>query len=72
MEKAGLRGHEIAVIIPREPRLRSPKDRWAMLLAGTTNIRDVIAFPKNQRARDLMTGAPAPVDEKQLRELGIK
>jgi aspartyl-tRNA synthetase len=47
-------------------------DRWAMMLGGTTNIRDVIAFPKNQRARDLMTGAPAPVDPKQLRELGLK
>ena len=47
-------------------------DRWAMLLAGTTNIRDVIAFPKNQKARDLMTGAPAPVDERQLKDLGIK
>ncbi len=47
-------------------------DRWAMILAGTTNIRDVIAFPKNQRARDLMTGAPASVDDKQLRELGMK
>jgi aspartyl-tRNA synthetase len=47
-------------------------DRWVMMLAGTTNIRDTIAFPKNQRARDLMTGAPAPVDEKQLKELGIK
>jgi aspartyl-tRNA synthetase len=47
-------------------------DRWAMMLAGTTNIRDVIAFPKNQRARDLMTGAPAAVDPKQLRELGFK
>lgn len=46
-------------------------DRWTMMLAGTTNIRDVIAFPKNQRARDLMTGAPAPVDPKQLKELGI-
>ena len=46
-------------------------DRWAMMLAGTTNIRDVIAFPKNQRARDLMTGAPAPVDAKQLKELGL-
>jgi aspartyl-tRNA synthetase len=46
-------------------------DRWAMMLAGTTNIRDVIAFPKNQKARDLMTGAPAPVDPKQLKELGL-
>jgi len=47
-------------------------DRWAMLLAGTSNIRDVIAFPKNQKARDLMTGAPAPVDARQLKDLGIK
>jgi aspartyl-tRNA synthetase len=46
-------------------------DRWTMMLAGTTNIRDVIAFPKNQRARDLMTGAPATVDAKQLKELGF-
>jgi aspartyl-tRNA synthetase len=46
-------------------------DRWAMMLAGTTNIRDVIAFPKNAKARDLMTGAPAPVDLRQLKELGL-
>jgi aspartyl-tRNA synthetase len=46
-------------------------DRWTMMLARTGNIRDVIAFPKNQRARDLMTGAPAPVDPKQLKELGL-
>jgi aspartyl-tRNA synthetase len=46
-------------------------DRFAMILGGTANIRDVIAFPKNQRARDLMTGAPAPVDPKQLKELGL-
>jgi aspartyl-tRNA synthetase len=47
-------------------------DRWAMMLAGTTNIRDVIAFPKNQKARDLMTGAPATVDLRQLKDLGLK
>jgi aspartyl-tRNA synthetase len=46
-------------------------DRFAMMLSGTNNIRDVIAFPKNQKARDLMTGAPAPVDAKQLKELGL-
>jgi aspartyl-tRNA synthetase len=47
-------------------------DRWVMMLAGTTNIRDVIAFPKNARARDMMTGAPAPVEARQLRDLGLK
>jgi aspartyl-tRNA synthetase len=47
-------------------------DRWAMMLTGTNNIRDTIAFPKNQKARDLMTGAPAAVDEKQLKELGLR
>jgi aspartyl-tRNA synthetase len=47
-------------------------DRWVMILAGTTNIRDVIAFPKNAKARDMMTGAPAPVDARQLRDLGLK
>jgi aspartyl-tRNA synthetase len=46
-------------------------DRLTMVLGGTTNIRDVIAFPKNQRARDLMTGAPAPVEARQLKELGL-
>ncbi|HJT77975.1 MAG TPA: aspartate--tRNA ligase, partial [Gemmataceae bacterium] len=47
-------------------------DRFTMMLAGTNNIRDVIAFPKNQKARDLMTGAPAEVDERQLKELGVR
>ena len=47
-------------------------DRLVMLFGGLDNIRDVIAFPKTQRATDLMTGAPGMVDAKQLRELGIK
>jgi aspartyl-tRNA synthetase len=47
-------------------------DRWAMILGGTTNIRDVIAFPKNQRGRDLMSGAPSPVEERQVKDLGIR
>ena len=47
-------------------------DRMVMLFGGLDNIRDVIAFPKTQRATDLMTGAPGLVDAKQLREMGIK
>ncbi|MFO0789980.1 MAG: aspartate--tRNA ligase [Pirellulales bacterium] len=47
-------------------------DRWVMLFGGLDNIRDCIAFPKTQRASDLMTGAPGEVETKQLRELGIK
>ncbi len=47
-------------------------DRWVMLFGGQDNIRDCIAFPKTQRASDLMTGAPGPVEQKQLKELGIK
>ncbi len=47
-------------------------DRLAALMAGAESIRDVIAFPKTQRAQDLLTQAPAPVDDKQLRELHIR
>ena len=47
-------------------------DRLVMIFGRLENIRDCIAFPKTQRATDLMTGAPGAVDEKQLRELGIK
>ena len=47
-------------------------DRWVMLFGGLENIRDCIAFPKTQKAADLMTEAPGGVDKRQLRELGIK
>ena len=47
-------------------------DRLVMLLAGEPNIREVMAFPKTQSAADLMTQAPSPIGEEQLRDLHIK
>jgi aspartyl-tRNA synthetase len=47
-------------------------DRLVMLLAGESNIREVIAFPKNQSAMDLMTDAPSPVPDAALRELHLR
>ena len=46
-------------------------DRLAMLLAGESSLRDVIAFPKTASATDLMSGSPSPVGDDQLKELGI-
>jgi aspartyl-tRNA synthetase len=47
-------------------------DRLVMLLAGETSIREVIPFPKTAKGTDLMTEAPSPVPERQLRELGLR
>ena len=47
-------------------------DRIVMLLAGEENLREVVLFPMNQRAEDLLMGAPSTVTPKQLRELHLK
>jgi aspartyl-tRNA synthetase len=47
-------------------------DRLVMLLCGTDNLRDVTMFPMNQRAEDLLMGAPSEVSPRQLQELHIR
>ena len=47
-------------------------DRIVMLLAGEENLREVVLFPMNQRAEDLLMGAPSEVTPKQLQELNIR
>ena len=57
--------------VPPHAGLAYGVDRFVMLLAGAENIREVIAFPKNKDAMDLMLGSPGVIDTKQLDELGI-
>ena len=57
--------------VPPHAGLAYGLDRLVMLMLGLDSIRDVIAFPKVKDSSCLMTQAPAPVDEKQLRELGL-
>jgi aspartyl-tRNA synthetase len=47
-------------------------DRIVMLLCGAQNLREITLFPMNQRAEDLLMGAPSPAEPKQLRELNIR
>ena len=47
-------------------------DRLAALLVGEENIREVIAFPKTQSGADPLTGAPSPIDDRHLTELGLR
>ena len=70
-EKFGGMIHAFKLGAPPHGGIAPGVDRMAMLLADAPNIREVIAFPFNQQAQDLMMNAPAPAEMKQLRELRI-
>ncbi len=64
--------HALSLGAPPHGGIAPGIDRIVMLLAGEENLREVVVFPMNQRAEDLMMGAPSDVSAKQLRELSIR
>jgi len=64
--------HALSLGAPPHGGIAPGIDRIVMLLAGEENLREVVLFPMNQRAEDLMMGAPSEVTPKQLKELGIR
>src|SRR6201999_2736589 len=71
-EKFGGMLHALSLGAPPHGGIAPGIDRIVMLLAGEENLREVVLFPMNQRAEDLMMGAPSEVSPKQLRELHIR
>jgi aspartyl-tRNA synthetase len=72
MERFGGMVNAFSYGVPPHGGIAPGIDRIVMLLAGVKNIREVILFPMNQQAQDLMMNAPADIDEKTLKELSLK
>jgi aspartyl-tRNA synthetase len=71
-ERFGGMLHALSLGAPPHGGIAPGIDRIVMLLCGEDNLREVVLFPMNQRAEDLMMGAPSEVSPKQLRELHIR
>ena len=71
-QKFGGMLHALSLGAPPHGGIAPGIDRIVMLLCGEENLREVVLFPMNQRAEDLMMGAPSEASPKQLRELHIR